>query len=60
MSADAGAATERASTPWHAGLTRRHWRTLWGAYLGWVFDGYEAVALVYALGPALMTILTPA
>ena len=44
---------------WHAGLTPRHWRILWGAYLGWIFDGYEATALVYALGPALKTILTP-
>jgi hypothetical protein len=41
------------------GLTPRHWRILWGAYLGWIFDGYEAVALVYALGPALKSILTP-
>jgi MFS family permease len=48
-----------ASTPWYAGLTARHWRILWGSYLGWIFDGYEAVALVYALGPALNSILTP-
>ncbi len=48
-----------ADAPWHAGLTRRHWRILWGSYLGWIFDGYEAVALVYALRPALNTILTP-
>ena len=34
--------------PWYAGLTPRHWRILWGSYLGWIFDGYEAVALVYA------------
>jgi MFS family permease len=45
--------------PWYAGLTPRHWRILWGSYLGWVFDGYEAVALVYALSPALNSILTP-
>jgi MFS family permease len=50
---------ETASAPWHAGLTRRHWRILWGSYLGWIFDGYEAVALVYALRPALASILTP-
>ncbi|MGI3903171.1 MAG: MFS transporter [Janthinobacterium lividum] len=48
-----------AAGAWHAGLTRRHWRILWGAYLGWIFDGYEAVALVYALGPALKSLLTP-
>ena len=50
---------EAASAPWYAGLTRRHWRILWGSYLGWIFDGYEAVALVYALRPALASILTP-
>ncbi len=50
---------EEAGAPWHAGLTPRHWRILWGSYLGWIFDGYEAVALVYALRPALGTILTP-
>src|SRR3954469_7370325 len=52
-------AREEAAGSWHAGLTARHWRILWGAYLGWIFDGYEAVALVYALGPALKTVLTP-
>jgi MFS family permease len=51
--------SEQAAGQWYAGLTSRHWRILWGAYLGWIFDGYEAVALVYALGPALKTILTP-
>ena len=52
-------APESAAGPWYAGLTPRHWRILWGAYLGWIFDGYEAVALVYALGPALKSLLTP-
>ena len=51
--------SEQVAGQWYAGLTPRHWRILWGAYLGWIFDGYEAVALVYALGPALKTILTP-
>ena len=50
---------EDANAPWYSGLTPRHWRILWGSYLGWIFDGYEAVALVYALGPALTSILTP-
>ena len=48
-----------AAASWTAGLTPRHWRILWGSYLGWIFDGYEAVALVYALGPALSVILRP-
>jgi MFS family permease len=52
-------APEQVAGQWYSGLTQRHWRILWGAYLGWIFDGYEAVALVYALGPALKTILTP-
>jgi MFS family permease len=59
MAAGNALAREDAGAPWHAGLTTRHWRILWGAYLGWIFDGYEAVALVYALGPALKSILTP-
>ncbi|MCJ2073185.1 MFS transporter [Methylobacterium sp. J-030] len=59
MSSSGALLREDADAPWHAGLTRRHWRILWGSYLGWIFDGYEAVALVYALRPALNTILTP-
>lgn len=59
MSSGEALLREDAEAPWHAGLTRRHWRILWGSYLGWIFDGYEAVALVYALRPALGTILTP-
>ncbi len=44
---------------WYAGLTRKHWRTLNGAFLGWIFDGYEALALIVIL-PALMhAVLTP-
>ena len=53
------AAVHGDAAPWYAGLTPRHWRILWGSYLGWIFDGYEAVALVYALRPALRSILTP-
>ncbi|MCJ2089913.1 MFS transporter [Methylobacterium sp. E-005] len=59
MSSGGALLREDSEAPWHAGLTRRHWRILWGSYLGWIFDGYEAVALVYALRPALSTILTP-
>jgi len=47
------------AAPWHAGLTRRHWRVLWGSYLGWIFDGYEAFALILALPPALNSFLPP-
>jgi MFS family permease len=59
MSSDAAIALQRRRTPWYAGLTRQHWRILWGSYLGWIFDGYEAFALVIALPAALHTLLTP-
>ena len=59
MSESTAFPVEHSASAWHVGLTSRHWRILWGSYLGWIFDGYEAVALVYALGPALATILTP-
>lgn len=41
------------SSRWYAKLTRKHWLTLNGAFLGWIFDGYEALALIMVL-PALM------
>jgi len=47
------------ATPWYAGLSAKHWRVLWGSYLGWIFDGYEAFALIVALPPALRTLLAP-
>ena len=47
------------TAPWYAGLTRKHWRVLWGSYLGWIFDGYEAFALILALPPALNSLLPP-
>lgn len=49
-----------ASPPWYAGLTRSHWRVLTASFLGWVFDGYEAYALVVVLPSALRTLLSPA
>jgi MFS family permease len=51
-------ATARADAPWYTGLTAKHWRVLWGSYLGWVFDGYEAYALVVVLPMALKSVLT--
>jgi MFS family permease len=47
-----------ASTPWHTEVTRAHWRVLSASFLGWIFDGYEAYALVVALPSALRTLLT--
>src|SRR5437763_9419 len=57
MSGEATIAID-AHAPWYAGLTRQHWRILWGSYLGWIFDGYEAFALVVALPAALHTLLS--
>lgn len=34
-----------------------HWRVLISSFLGWVFDGYEALAIVVILFPALHSIL---
>ncbi len=45
---------------WNAELTTMHWRVLAGGFLGWVFDGYEAIALVMVLVPMLHALLTPA
>jgi MFS family permease len=44
--------------PWHSRLTPKHWNTLKGAFLGWIFDGYEALALVIVLSPLLHSVLT--
>lgn len=45
--------------PWYAGVKPKYWRTLWGSYLGWIIDGYEAYALVVALPLAMRALLTP-
>ncbi|MGA9917936.1 MFS transporter [Paraburkholderia sp.] len=47
-------------TRWYDGLTSTHWRVLRGAFLGWIFDGFEALALVVVLAPMLKSVLTPA
>jgi MFS family permease len=44
---------------WYTGVTRKHWRVLTASFLGWVFDGYEAYALVVALPMALRSLLSP-
>ena len=45
---------------WYEGLTGMHWRVLKASFLGWIFDGYEALALVVVLGPMLHSVLSPA
>ncbi|HQT82115.1 MAG: MFS transporter [Ferrovum sp. 37-45-19] len=44
---------------WREGLTRKHWQILLGSFLGWVFDGYEAFALIVVI-PFLLKSLLPA
>src|SRR5258708_35154221 len=58
MPTEASIAVAAPITSWRSGLTAQHWRVLWGSYLGWVFDGYEAFALIVALPPALHSLLT--
>ena len=47
------------ATSWHQGLTAQHWKVLLGSFLGWVFDGYEAYALVVVLPMAMKMLLLP-
>jgi MFS family permease len=44
---------------WREGLTAKHWQILLGSFLGWVFDGYEAFALIVVI-PMLLKSLLPA
>jgi MFS family permease len=44
---------------WHRELDSSHWHVLGAAFLGWVFDGYEAYALFLVMAPALRTLLPP-
>ncbi|OZI30068.1 MFS transporter [Bordetella genomosp. 10] len=48
-----------APASWRANLTPKHWRTLNGAFLGWIFDGYEALALIVILPALMQSVLTP-
>ena len=59
MTTEASIAAAAPIAGWRSGLTAQHWRVLWGSYLGWIFDGYEAFALIVALPPALHSLLTP-
>jgi MFS family permease len=45
--------------PWYHGLSSKHWRVLAASFLGWVFDGYEAFALVIVIPFVLKSLLTP-
>jgi MFS family permease len=47
------------SEPWYRALDRRQWYTLLAANLGWLFDGFEAYALILTAGPAMRGLLDP-
>ncbi|MGN6581595.1 MAG: MFS transporter [Bordetella sp.] len=47
-------------TRWYDGLTPAHWNVLRGGFLGWIFDGFEALALVVVIAPMLKSLLAPA
>ena len=46
-----------ANAPWYRELNRDQWRVLKAAFLGWIFDGYEAYALLLVMVPALRQLL---
>ena len=39
--------------PWYRKLDATQWKTLLASNLGWVFDGFEAHALILTVGVAL-------
>jgi MFS family permease len=49
----------RGRLSWYRGLSGKHWRVLTASFLGWVFDGYEAYALVIVIPFVLKSMLTP-
>jgi MFS family permease len=46
--------------PWYRALNRTQWNTLLASNLGWVFDGFEAYALILTVSVALAQLLPPA
>jgi MFS family permease len=44
---------------WYQNLTPLQWKTVLASNLGWVFDGFEAYALILTLGTALHQLLEP-
>jgi MFS family permease len=45
---------------WYQTLNPTQWKTLLASNLGWVFDGFEAYALILTVGVALRQLLDPA
>jgi MFS family permease len=52
--------TSSSTPPWYRALSRTQWNTLLASNLGWVFDGFEAYALILTVGVALHQLLRPA
>lgn len=44
---------------WHQEVDKTHWKLLNAAFLGWIFDGYEATVLLLVMAPALRQLLAP-
>jgi MFS family permease len=44
---------------WYQNLTPLQWKTVLASNLGWVFDGFEAYALILTAGTALHQLLEP-
>jgi len=47
------------ASPWYRALNRTQWNTLLASNLGWMFDGFEAYALILTVGVALHQLLPP-
>jgi MFS family permease len=50
----------KAGLPWYRTLNATQWKTLLASNLGWVFDGFEAFALILTVGVAMRQLLSPA
>ena len=50
----------KAGLPWYRALNATQWKTLIASNLGWVFDGFEAFALILTVGLAMRQLLSPA
>ena len=46
--------------PWYRSLNANQWKTMIASNIGWMFDGYEAFALILTVGVALHQLLEPA
>ena len=60
MQSSSALETPSSSRPWYRSLDRRQWRTLAAANLGWLFDGYEAYALILTVTVAFRELVPPA